>query len=324
MESSEGSSDRSELEPAQAKWFRKLGREIKEEYDRLHQAALKDPQRAGHGGEGTWVSVLKEWLPPTYQVVTRKYVVPEVGADMFEMDIIVLHPSYPEPLRSREEILAGGVAAAFSVKLTLDASGIRDGVERAVALRRALKPRYGTPREEITAPFPVCLLAHSHNWKAPNSTPTVNIVNQLWSLDSELVEHPRESLDYLCVADLGLWSAVRVPYLPPNAVQYNPIASERQRAEGAAYTVINQTDPSQTFTAVASLIAHLLVRLSYSDPTLRPLADNLRLTGTLGEGSGATRIWNLDRVFADDVREQLPHRGLQQGDNEAYSAASIW
>jgi len=317
MASSEGlTPNGSELEPAQAKWFRKLGREINEEYDRLHQAALKDPQRAGHGGEGTWVSVLKEWLPPAYQVVTRKYVVPEVGMDTFETDIVVLRPSYPEPLRSREEILAGGVAAAFSVKLTLDASGIRDGVERAIALRRALKPRYGTPREEITAPFPVGLLAHSHSWKAPNSTPSANIVNQLWSLDSQLVKHPRESLDYLCVADLGLWSVFRLPYVPPNAVQYNPIVSERQRAEGAVYTAINQTDPSQTFTAVASLIAHLLVRLSYSDPTLRPLADNLRLTGTLGEGSGATRVWDLDHVFSDTVRAQLPHRGLQQRDDD--------
>jgi hypothetical protein len=175
MTSSDGSiPEASSPEPAQAKWFRKLGREIKEEYDRLHQAALQDPQRAGHGGEGTWVSVLKEWLPPAYQVVTRKYIVPEVGTDMFEMDIVVLHSSYPEPLRTREEILAGGVAAAFSVKLTLDASGIRDRVERAVALRRALKPRYGTPREEITAPFPVGLLAHSHEWKAPNSTPAMS------------------------------------------------------------------------------------------------------------------------------------------------------
>jgi hypothetical protein len=106
--------------------------------------------------------------PPGYDVVTRKYIVPEVGLEEFETDILVLHPSYPVPLRTREEILAGGVAAAFSVKLTLDASGIRDGVRRAIALRRGLKPRYGTPREEMTAPFPVGLLAHSHSWKAPD------------------------------------------------------------------------------------------------------------------------------------------------------------
>jgi hypothetical protein len=307
-------------EPAQAEWFRKLGREIHEEYDRLHRSALQDPQRAGHGGEGTWVSVLEKWLPPAYKVVTRKYVVPEIGADKFETDIIVLHPSYPEPLRSREEILAGGVAAAFSVRLTLDASGIQDGVKRAIDLRRALKPRCGTPREEIAAPFPVGLLAHSHAWKAPNSTPSTNIANQLMSLENELVAHPRESLDYLCVADLGLWSHMRIPYLPPMAVQYNPAASEQQRTEGAASTVISQTDPTQVFNSVASLIAHLLVRLSYSDPALRPLADNFRLTGMLDGGGGVIRLWNLDQVFGDNVRRQLPSRGLQQGDNDWASA----
>src|SRR5580658_6062655 len=120
-------------EPAYVAWFRSVEREIKEDYERLHQEALSDPQRAGHGGEGTWARILEQWLPPAYKVVTRKYIVPEVGSDSFETDIVVLHPSYPVPLHSREEILAGGVAAAFSVKLTLDAGGIRDGVERAVA-----------------------------------------------------------------------------------------------------------------------------------------------------------------------------------------------
>jgi hypothetical protein len=50
------SSVENEAEPAHAAWFRSVEREIKEDYDRLHQAALKDPQRAGHGGEGTWGS----------------------------------------------------------------------------------------------------------------------------------------------------------------------------------------------------------------------------------------------------------------------------
>jgi hypothetical protein len=99
-------------------------------------------------------------LPSAYKVVTRKYILPEVGSESFETDIVVLNPSYPERLHSREEMLAGGVAAAFSLKLTADAQGIRDAVERAVALRRALQPRMGTPRDEMIGPFPVGLLAH--------------------------------------------------------------------------------------------------------------------------------------------------------------------
>jgi hypothetical protein len=301
----------SEPEPAQARWFRDLGRKVNEDYMRLHQAALKDPQRAGHGGESTWADVLRDWLPSAYEVVTRKYIVPEIGDEKFETDIIVINPSYPKPLRGDEEILAGGVAAAFSVKLTLDSAGIRDGIKRAVALRRALQPRIGTPRHEMVAPFPVGILAHSHDWKLPGSTPAKNISDWLWQLDHEFVLHPRESLDYLCVSDLAMWSVMRVPYMPAWAVSLNPSATERQQHEGAAYTSISQTDPNQTFNAIASLITHLLVRLSYLDSTIRPLADNLELTGTLGIGGGPTRVWSLDGVFSETVRNQWPYRGFQ-------------
>jgi hypothetical protein len=299
--------------PAHADWFRALEREIKEDYDRLHQEALKDPQRAGHGGEGTWARVLENWLPPSYEVVTRKYILPETNVSSFETDIVVLYPSYPKPLRNREEILVGGVAAAFSVKLTLDAAGIRDGVERAVALRHGLRQIHGTARDEMAGPFPVGLLAHSHTWKASGSTPADNVANQFRSLDNELVKHPRESLDYLCVADLGLWWTMRTPYLPPFRNGFNETIAAIQQGEGTALTAISQTDPGESFTAIAALITHLLARLAYTDPTLRPLADNLRRTGTLGTSQGLTRSWDVKSVFSEIVRKQLPNQAFQTG-----------
>jgi hypothetical protein len=304
-------------EPAQAKWFRALGQEISEDYARLHQAALRDPQRAGHGGEATWVNVLAHWLPPAYKVVTRKYIVPEIGNDQFETDIVILNPSYPDRLHVHEEILAGGVAAAFSVKLTLDAAGIRDGVSRAVELRRALKPRFGTPKDEMAGPFPVGILAHSHDWKAPASTPEKNITDNLWSLDQELVRHPRESLDYLCVSDLGMWSTVRTPYLPLSVVPKSEITTEQLvKDRGVASTSIMQSYSDDTFNPLALLVAHLYVRLSYFDSTLRPLADNLRATGTLGAGGGQGRVWEFGSVYTDEVSGLLPSRGMQLRDSD--------
>jgi hypothetical protein len=247
-------------------------------------------------------------------VVTRKYVIPETGTRKFETDIVVLHPSYPEPLASRSDILVGGVAAAFSVKLTLDAAGIRDGVQRAVDLRRSLQKRYGTARDEMIAPFPVGLLAHSHSWKAGGSSPDQNVEQNLWMLDNELVSHPRESLDYLCVADLGLWTNMRIPYLPNFEITTTATGTVMQRG-GKALTTIGKTRRGETFTAVASLVAHLLGRLSYIDPTLRPLADNLRATGTIGESRGSTREWNLSDVFSELVRNQLPQEVAKGGSN---------
>ena len=38
-------------------WFREIGAEIQADWERLHQQAQNDPQRAGHGGDSTWETV---------------------------------------------------------------------------------------------------------------------------------------------------------------------------------------------------------------------------------------------------------------------------
>ena len=84
-------------------WLAAVSRDIQDDYERLHEVALRDPQRSGHGGESSWVQVLCDWLPPTYEVGTRKYSMPEQGEDVrsdageraFETDIVVFDPSYP-------------------------------------------------------------------------------------------------------------------------------------------------------------------------------------------------------------------------------------
>jgi hypothetical protein len=244
-------------------------------------------------------------------VVTRKYIIPEVDAPSSETDIVVLNPSYPEPLQDRHEILFGDVAAAFSVKLTLNSAGIRDGVSRAVQLRRGMGKRFGSPREEMLAPFPVGLLAHSHSWRSPGSTPRDNITQQLRSLDDELAEHPRESLDYVCVADLGFWWTMRTPFLPAGPAGMLSTALTGKPA-GVALSGIGQTEESEIYAPVASLITQLLARMSYNDPTLRPLATSFRVMGTLGQTQGKSRAWPLEEVYSAGAQAQLPQI-LRQG-----------
>ncbi len=151
-EDTASSSPAAEAGPVHHKWLAKWEREVEEEYRRLHAKAIQDPQHAGHGGEATWIRLLEEWLPPAYEVGSRKYIVPEEGDETFETDIVVCNPAYPRRLRQREEVLAGGVAAAFSVKLTLDASGLRDAVLRGMRLRRRQNPASGRPAEKRSAP----------------------------------------------------------------------------------------------------------------------------------------------------------------------------
>lgn len=86
-----------------------LQREIQADYEKLHVTARKDAQKAGHGGEQMWAELLQKWLPPTYEVDTRKYIVHEDGSPSFETDVVVFRPSCPRPLRQRAYVLAGGV-----------------------------------------------------------------------------------------------------------------------------------------------------------------------------------------------------------------------
>jgi hypothetical protein len=298
--------------PKHAEWLKLLARDIAEDYERLHADAREDAQRAGHGGESTWVQILEKWLPRSYRVVRRRYIVPEVDAPFAETDIVVLNPSYPQELAKRHEILFGGVAAAFSVKLTLDADGIRDGVSRAVEIRRGMAARFGSPRDEMLAPFPVGILAHSYDWKSPGSMPRDNITRNLRSRDSELVRHPRESLDFLCVADLGMWWTMRLPFMPTHPTELLSSAMTGN-ATGIALSGIGQTEESEVFAPVASLMTHLLIRLSYSDPALGALAKSLRVMGTLGTSVGESRTWPLDEVYSDGARAQLMQQLFKQG-----------
>lgn len=107
------------LDHVHHQWLDRVTRDVADDYDQLHALAQQDPQKAGHGGEGTWLRFFADWLPPSYEIGTRKYIVPEAGGESFETDLVVFNPGYPKRLREREDILGAGVAAAFSVKLRL-------------------------------------------------------------------------------------------------------------------------------------------------------------------------------------------------------------
>jgi hypothetical protein len=316
MVASEGTSDGTESTPPAAHhaWLAKWQREIEEEYRRLHQRAVADPQQAGHGGEATWLRLLEEWLPPAYEVGSRKYIIPETGNDTFETDLVVFSPGYPERLRQREEVLASGLAAAFSVKLTLDAAGLRDAMSRSARLRRATVPRWGSPRGELVGPYAFGLLAHSHAWQAPGSTPRENLERSLWQLDHEYAQHPRESLDLLCVADLTTVSTLRISYMEPQHLTLSPPVGV-DITQGTAITAMTMAEANSTPGPVAVLIATLLVRLAQTDPTVAPFADGLRLTNTLGSSSGPQRHFPISEVYGDLVTERLKSgRYLADGD----------
>ena len=286
-------------------WLRKFEREVADQYERLHREAIGDPQKAGHEPETTWAAFFKEWLPASYGVGTRRFVIPEVGDDQPEMDLVIFRPSYPEKLRERSEVFAGGVAAAFSVRLTLDAKGVADGFDRALRLRRGMLPRSWTLRRELLGPFPVGLLAHSHEWKAPNSNPEWNVSSRLWTLaEQDAVRHPRDLLDWVCVADLNTWFTSRVTWYSP------------QQEEVGSAIMVDRPEYSESTTPVGSLLTKVLARLSYDDRTLAPIAEGFRLAQTEPTYSGRLRKWPADAVYSGAVRQRIQQGALSVNDPE--------
>ncbi|RAG86235.1 hypothetical protein DN069_07725 [Streptacidiphilus pinicola] len=285
---------------------------MREDYDRLHLQARTDPQRSGHGGEGTWEQFLSDWLPPHYEVATRKYIIPDDGDDVFETDLVVFRPGYPRALRKRVEVLAAGVAAAFSVKLTLDRDGIRDGIDRAARLRRGSRTTPRHIRGELLGQFPVGLLAHSHAWASPDPGPSNNVTRALVELDSALVQHPREALDFLCVADLGTWSTTRIAFMPSS------VTAPTDESPGPALFGFPLTSMSQVTTgsapALSVFLSLLFDRLALTDPELEPLADGLRAVHPARTGRADVRPWDVEAVYSEQVRQQLVAKLMQGPD----------
>ena len=210
-------------------WIRRESQAMREDYERFQTTAREgDPQQSGHGAESVWLKFFESWLPPQYRCGSRKYIVPPGGGKPLggETDLIIFDPSYPDRLCADSEVLAGGVAAAFSVKLTLDAPGIQDGIDRAVTLKRASRPLWWRDAHMVPRPpFLVGLLAQGHGWAAETATRTAQ--QNLLERESASTDIPIEGLDVMTIADLATWyqadptvllaeQAAKLSSLPPS------------------------------------------------------------------------------------------------------------
>ena len=144
-------------------FMRQLSNEMSAEYDRIQKRATEDPGTAGDQGEENWAELLREWLPRTYEVVTKGRIIGIDGRTSPQIDVLVLKSVYPEKLLSKKLFLAAGVAAAFECKTTLKSEHIEKAVETCVKIKNLYPVREGTPYKELHAPIVYGLLAHSHS-----------------------------------------------------------------------------------------------------------------------------------------------------------------
>lgn len=302
-------------------WLADVNETIVKAYER-EQAIVREArnvQKVGHGVESIWDEVLSAWLPPQYAIGKRKYLLLETEdgpAETKEHDLVVFFPHYPDVLRKKHKVLASGVAAAFSVKRTIDRNAIVEAFEDAAVLRRGMKLRDPTPRTMLAPPVFFGLLGESHGWKRADD-PKEKIKTLVDGLDMK-VRTPREGLDMICIADLGYWvrstsiikaETLRSIHVPVELAQNMP----KQLADilTAGDTVISglrhKYDDPQPLSPLTHFIGSLWAKLAINDPTLRPLADGFRITNTYPEGGSlAFKRWPLQELtterIADGVR----------------------
>ncbi|MBI3216496.1 MAG: hypothetical protein HYZ38_22000 [Mycobacterium sp.] len=273
-------------------WLADVNKSIVESYDR-EQETSREPgrtQETGHTVESRWDEVLAEWLPPQYEIGKRKYLLLEKddGPETTkETDLVVFYPHYPAKLRKKNYVLASGVAAAFSVRRTVGRKDIEDAYKEALLLRRGMRIREGTLQAHLIPPVFFGLLGESHEWKAPASTPEDNIKAITGEFDRDLVGSPREGLDLICIADLGTWSRT-VSILPAAflkrqtaAVPKFSIFTNSYGTDSLVMSGMLHDYEQQNLSPLTSLIGALWDKLASNDPSLKPLANGLRITKTM-------------------------------------------
>ena len=300
------------------KWLTEISINMQNEFEEAHARASKPggAQQSGHISEVAWKECLEKWLPPGYEVGTRKYILfetdPGDGSEVSaETDIVIFHPSYPHALRGRSEVLLSGIVAAFSVKLTLDKAGIREAVKEAARVRQAAKFRSHDLRGKLLPPFLYGILAHTHSWKTATSKPVASITAALSELDSQFSNEPREALDLICVADLNYWSK-QIHLVTPEVAAVLP-PSVAAPGGHIQYSFLNvghdqsiKDATSLELPPVAFLIGLLYEKLSYYDDSLSAMADGFRLTDMSYYGlsqSAANRIFPPASILGDSGLE---------------------
>ncbi|MGV0581914.1 DUF6602 domain-containing protein [Mycolicibacterium elephantis] len=299
-------------------WLADLNHTILKSFER-EQATAGETGRAqetGHGVESVWLKTLTQWLPPQYEIGRRKYLMLETedGPPLTtETDLVVFHPHYPTALREEHHVLASGIAAAFSVKRTIGRKALVEAYEAAITLRRGMRIREGTEKAYLVPPVSYGLLGHSHDWKGDNSTPSENVQAITNELERELVAAPREGLDFICIADLGTWTRKTV-VLPQRfldrQVRNDPIGVQWSGAAGEDSRVMSglgRDYEQQNLSPLTNFIGALWDKLSINDPTLKPLADGLRITKTMDTGVSlgtGGKTYALSEVTAPEIAKK--------------------
>jgi hypothetical protein len=295
------------------------------EYKRIFRKTTQDPGTAGDEGEENWASLFKKIVPSHYHVKTKGRIVNNKGEYSRQADVVILKPSYPPGLLEHKVWLAAGVAAVFECKNTLKAIHISEAIRLCSEIKALYEVRAGSPEGELIAPVYVGLLAHSHSWKEAQSDPVKSIYAQYVSAKQKHVDHPRNLLDIICVADLAAWTSFIITKFEADWLQGSPSALQAklqfQNDWGICSSMVchsvDQENQNQNFTPIGSLVGHMTRRLARFDPSMRDIAEYYDEVDILGSASGEQFYWGVTS-YSDDVKNLL-NNGFRDSDRTNWS-----
>lgn len=277
-------------------------RQMEESYIKIQKRAREDPGTAGDQGEEDWAKLLRGWLPPTFQIVTKGRILSEKGIASPQIDILILQPEYPKNFLSEKLYFAGGVIAAFECKVTLKAKHIEEFFKNSIEIKKHISEEKGTLQKELQTNIIYGLLAHSHYWKNPNSDPIESLKRKIEFEEGSQIKHPIYSPDIICVADLACFSATKIIHLDS---LYNSQAeisvSQLKLVISAGYMEYSKRKTNQKvgFTPIGSLISLLFFKLSYNYPSLRTLSSYFESVLLSVSSEGTLKDWDLTTLSLD-------------------------
>ena len=154
------------------------------------------------------------------------------------------------------------------------------------------------------------MLSHSHSWKRRDSKPVENIEIKWIESDHAYSQHPRSSLDLLCVSDLGLWSPVKFTFIAtpdfdsdPKLSSLKPYFPDPLGTAKIAYSgyIPSRDQPRLTDTPIGAFIVRLYNVLAWENASIRALAEYFGLSGIGGNGEGVFRHWPIS-IYSDELR----------------------
>lgn len=295
-------------------YMTQLSNKMELEYARIRKSAARDPGTAGDEGEENWAQLLRDWLPKTYQVVTKGQLIDEHGNLSPQLDILVLKPTYPQALHNKKKYLIAGVAAVFECKITLKKSHINKTIRTAAIVKRLSPKKTGSPYQELTTGPIFGLIAHSHSWSTnKKQTPATTIISEhIIKADTEHVRHPSESLDIICITNLATWSMSKQPLSDPKE-EISEIARSKLDPQGSPTSTYMchsgqagffSTNKFENFSPIGVFISELLVKLSWEDIPLREIARYFIGVEFSRSSSGYQRLWTKD-IYSKSLRKKI-------------------